>query len=302
MPNLPLEPVAKPSAFRKISIGTWSHPRDPTVYGAITLRMDEALRYRDAFREATGRRLTLTHMVARAVGAVLEEVPEVNALLRWGKPYLRKDHRVFFQVAMKDPETGRIDLSGHTVDRAHQRDLLDILVDFETSVERIRGAKDEKLESTRGTMKKLPGWVVGRLLDTLAFLMYTLNLDLEPMGIPSKTFGGAAVTNVGALGIEEAYVPLVGYSRTPLFVALGAVIRSPVVEPDGTLAVGQTMKVMASFDHRLIDGAHAAKMCKVLRRWMEDPWTHFGAIPESGDAHSEVAPSEPVEAPRAEVG
>ena len=41
----------------------------------------------------------------------------------------------------------------------------------------------------------------------------------------------AMVTNVGVLGLEEAHVPLVPYSRVPLLLALGA-IRETLVARD----------------------------------------------------------------------
>lgn len=302
MRNLPLEPLRNPSAFRQISLGSWRDAKDPTVYGSITLRMDEALRYRDEFRSRTGRRLTVTHMMARAIGAVLEEVPDVNAIMRWGRIYLRKDNVVFFQVAMKDPDTGRVDLSAHTVHQANERDLLDILDDFERSVARVRAAsKSQSLERTRRMLKVMPAYFAGLMTEIISFFAYTLNLDLSGLGLPSKTFGPVAVTNVGAMGIEEAYVPLVPYSRAPTFVALGAVRKTPIVDEDDSIVVAQTMKVMATFDHRILDGAHAAKMCGVLTRWFEDPYAHFGPIPEAGPTTEAGESGHPGEPPIAEA-
>ncbi len=69
MPNLPLHKKKKLSAFRKSALGTWNTPYDPTVYGVLSLKMDETLRYRDAFRAQTGKHLTVSHMVAKAIGA-----------------------------------------------------------------------------------------------------------------------------------------------------------------------------------------------------------------------------------------
>ncbi|MFT7519852.1 MAG: pyruvate/2-oxoglutarate dehydrogenase complex dihydrolipoamide acyltransferase (E2) component [Kiritimatiellia bacterium] len=278
LPNLPLERLDRMSSFRRIAIGTWRPARDPTVYGTITLRMDEAMRYLRAFREATGRRLTISHMFARAMGALLEEVPSINAIMRFHQIWLRKDCSVFFQVAMTDPNTGQIDLSGVTVHNANSRTLFDIMDEFETAVEKVRSAKDKQLESTRSSFQKIPLWLVGRVLDTLALLMYDLNINLEPFGIPSRTFGPVAVTNVGSLGINEAYVPLVPYARNPLVIALGEVQKVPLVNDEDEIIVGQIMRVQATFDHRVMDGMHGAKMGRVLRKWFEDPWNHFDRI------------------------
>jgi len=42
--------------------------------------------------------------------------------------------------------------------------------------------------------------------------------------------------------------------------------------------VRKVMKVNATFDHRFIDGAHAAVMARVLRAWIEHPFKHFDPV------------------------
>src|SRR5688572_12187696 len=99
MPNLRLVKKRKLSSFRRIAIGTWETTKDPQVYGAVTLRMDKAVQYLDEFRQKTQRRLTLSHMMAKAIAMVLAETPDANAILRFNRIYLRQDIGVFFQVA-----------------------------------------------------------------------------------------------------------------------------------------------------------------------------------------------------------
>ena len=98
-PNLALVPKTDRSSFRQMVIGTWRTAKDPSVYGSLSLEMDEALRYLTAFRVATGRRNTVTHLMAKAVGRVLHEVPDANAMLRGRRSWLRTSADVFFQVA-----------------------------------------------------------------------------------------------------------------------------------------------------------------------------------------------------------
>ena len=151
--------------------------------------------------------------------------------------------------------------------------------EFQTTVDKVRSGKDENLEETRSTFKKIPYLLLNRVLDLIGFLCYTLNLDMRWAGIPKDPFGSVMITNIGSMGIEEAYVPLVPYSRVPLIIAAGAVQKTPVVVDD-KVEVVQTMKCCATFDHRILDGSHAAKMCSVLRAWFDDPEAHFGPIPQ----------------------
>lgn len=283
MPNLELVPKRDLSSFRRIAIGTWRTTYDPSVYGSMTLQMDQAMSYLEEFREKTGRRLTLSHMMARAMAAVLAKMPDANAILRWNRIYLRKDIGVFFQVALEDDDTGEIDLSGATIHDAANKSLLQILDEFEATVAKVRSKKDKQLESTRSMFKRIPFPFLNMVLDTIGFLSYGLNLDLRFLGIPKDPFGSVMVTNIGSLGLEEAYVPLVPYSRVPLLIATGAVRERPVVR-DGKVTVGKQMRLFATFDHRILDGSHAAVMSKTLREWFENPYEHFddlNALPKS---------------------
>ncbi|SRR5258706_12086808 len=276
MPNLEIDRERELSTFRKIALGTWRTTADPSVYGSLTLRMDRALEYIEAFRAATGRRLTVTHMMARAAAAVLEKVPAANAILRLGRIYRRKKIGVFFQVAMEDPETGKIDLSGATIHEPEQKTLVQICDELAERFEKTR-KNTSALAKSRNIFKRMPVPAIGPLLDLTAFASYTLNLDLSWAGIPRDAFGSIMITNIGALGLEEAYVPLVPYSRVPLLLALGA-IREEVLPEDGKVVIGKTMRLCATFDHRILDGAHAAAMAKTVRAWMENPFDHFDRV------------------------
>lgn len=58
-------------------------------------------------------------------------------------------------------------------------------------------------------------------------------------------------------------------------------LRWAGVPRDGRVAVEHTMKLCATFDHRVLDGAHAAAMADTLRAWIEEPLApHFGPIPD----------------------
>jgi pyruvate/2-oxoglutarate dehydrogenase complex dihydrolipoamide acyltransferase (E2) component len=277
MPNLELDRERELSTFRKIALGTWRTTHDPSVYGSLTLRMNRALEYIEAFRAKTGRRVTVTHMMARATAAVLEKVPDANAILRLGRIYRRKRIGVFFQVAMEDPKTGKIDLSGARILDPQTKSLVEICDELEQRFAKVRKNRDSELAKTRNLMQRLPVGAIGPLLELTGFASYTLNIDLSWAGIPRDAFGSVMITNIGALGLEEAYVPLVPYSRVPLLIALGAV-RDAVVPRDGEVVVEKTMQICATFDHRILDGAHAAAMAKTVRAWMEHPFDHFDPV------------------------
>ncbi len=278
MPNVVLAGKAKLSPWRHVSFGTWRTTYDPSIYGSLTLRMDEALRYVAEYRGATGRHLTVTHMMAHVMGKLLHRMPEINAVVRWNSLYLRKDISAFFQVAIKDEETGAVDLSGLKIEDPHHKSLSEIIDEFEGKAAKIRARKDRSLEQSRGRLHLVPALVIGPVLRALSFVSYTLNLDLRWAGVPGDPFGSVMVSNIGSLGLEAAYAPLVPFTRVPLLVAMGAVEDTPVAV-DGEVTIAKTMKLFSTFDHRVVDGAHAAKMVATLREFFEDPFAAFGPIP-----------------------
>src|SRR5437763_9017428 len=288
MPNLDLTLKTDVSNFRKIAIGTCADAYDPSVYGTMEVNMDEAMRYLADFRARTGRKLTVSHMMAKVAAMALKEVPDANAVLRWNRIYLRKRIGIFFQVVMTDEGAGKTDLSGATIYDVEKKSLVEIYDDFNAKVERVRKRQDPALESTRKTFLGVPYFVLNRLLKIISFFSFTLNLDLRWAGIPSDPFGSMMITNVGSLGLDTAYVPLVPYSHVPILLALGAVKDQPVVE-DGKLAVGKVLKVHATFDHRLIDGFHAAVMSRCLRKSMENPEESFGKLDALGPPQPALA-------------
>jgi pyruvate dehydrogenase E2 component (dihydrolipoamide acetyltransferase) len=126
-------------------------------------------------------------------------------------------------------------------------------------------------------MKRVPAFLLRRSLQLLSFFAYTLNFDPTVFGVPRAAFGSIMITNIGSLGLDVAYPPLVPYSRVPILLAIGAVRDAPVAEGD-RIVVGKVMNVSVTFDHRFIDGVHAAAMAKILRAWFDDPFRHFAPL------------------------
>ena len=288
MPQLDLTLKEDVSSFRKLAIGTWRTAYDPTVYGTLQIRMDKALEYIEQFRIKTGKRVTVTHLVTKAIAEALRRCPDANALLRFNKIYLRKHVNISVLVVQTDEGHGKVDLTAAKVEDADQKSLLQIVQELESHVNKVRNREDDALEKGKGTIKKIPFLLMNFFLKLISFLMYTLNLDLSGLGMPRDAFGSATVTNVGSLGLDVAFVPLVPYTRVPIFVAPGAIKEAPVVE-NGKVVVGKLMNVNASFDHRFIDGFHASVMSRTLHEMLENPFEKFDDVRELAAAPAAVA-------------
>ena len=86
--------------------------------------------------------------------------------------------------------------------------------------------------------------------------------------VADLTGGTITITNVGGFGVETG-TPIINKPECAI-VATGLIAERPWVV-DGELAVRQLMTTSVSFDHRIVDGAYAARFLATLRDLLEDP-------------------------------
>jgi pyruvate/2-oxoglutarate dehydrogenase complex dihydrolipoamide acyltransferase (E2) component len=270
--NVELGPALKTSAWRKIAIGTWRRNGDPSVYGILEFDCTKMLEYLKKIQAKSTEKITVTHFMGKAIGDTFAKHPQLNCVLRWGKLYPRKNVDVFFQVAS---DVKGEDLSGCTIRRADQKTITEIAVEMKGHIHHIREKGDPAFKKSKNTMKLVPGFLVGPLLDFLGFVLYTLNIWTPLIGSPKDPFGTVMITNVGSLGLDLAFAPLVPYSRVPVLLAVAAIKDTPVVR-NGQIVSAPIMKIGVTVDHRLIDGMHGSKMFKTISAVFNDPETHLG--------------------------
>jgi pyruvate dehydrogenase E2 component (dihydrolipoamide acetyltransferase) len=256
----------------------WSAPDDPTIYGTIDLDMTRALEFLAKESARAGEHLTVTHLITKALADTLSAHPECNCVIRRGRIFERDDIDVSVLVAVppEDAEHEQeADLSGAIVRQADRKSIADIAREIRESAKKVRRHQDPLLERTKKLFDLLPPAVMGPMLRLVARLQYDFNLDLSAVGIPNDPFGSAIVTSVGVLGISEAFPPLLTFTRAPALLAVGAVEDRPGVR-DGQVVVVPTMRITATFDHRVIDGFQGGKLAKTFKGIMLDPAARYG--------------------------
>ena len=101
------------------------------------------------------------------------------------------------------------------------------------------------------------------------------------------------------MACRPPFVPLVGFTACPIVVAPGEIMDMPVVD-QGRVIAGKVMRLSATFDHRLIDGAHAAVLAQTLRAALEDPERHLGATESESLCRNERVRHPPAKKPQAD--
>lgn len=265
--NVALGPALRLTPFRKIALGTWRTAGDPSVYGSLELDAGPALAYVERLRARSGVRVTLTHFTGRVLAEVLRRHPEINCVRRGSSLHPRKSVDIFFQIAS---DRRGDDLSGAVVRDADRKSVIEVARELEARVREVREHGDPAFRRMKRLMRLLPAGLVRFAIRFTEWLTYDLNLWTPLLGTPRDPFGGLMLTSIGSLDMDEAYAPLVPYSRVPVVVALGAARERPVVR-DGKVVAAPTIRLCATFDHRLIDGVHGAAMAKTLRAIFADP-------------------------------
>jgi pyruvate dehydrogenase E2 component (dihydrolipoamide acetyltransferase) len=261
-----LQTVSQLPTWRRVAASSWGMSDDPAIYGWLDIDATGLLAWVERTRAETGVRVTVTHAVGRAIALAFAEHPECNALVSLGRVRRRASVDVFFSVAIGDGKN----LSGAKITGADARSAVDIARLLESDVTQIRGRGDSALQRSQQLLRHVPNAVLKPLMRATASAMFDFDLDLGWAGVPYDPFGTVIVTNVGVLGIEQGFAPLMPQGRTPALLTVGK-IRDKVLAVNGEAAVRPTLTIGGTFDHRVVDGYHLGKISERLGELLHDP-------------------------------
>ncbi len=270
--NLNLKKVREASTFRKMAIGTWKSAADPSVYGLLEINMTKAQVFIERIESEEGVRLTPAHLVGKAIAVALKKRPELNGMIRGSRLYLREFVTLFYQVNIPGGKDGveKANLSGITIEKAENKSVIEISEELRERAQKVREGRDEVLKKNMNLFKFIPWFLTRWYLNLGSFLMYGLNLNMTWAGLPRDPFGSVMITNIGSLGVDKAWAPLVPYSRVPLLIAVGKV-SDQVVAENGVPVVRPLLPLCVTFDHRFIDGAQAAAIASEIKECFRNP-------------------------------
>jgi pyruvate dehydrogenase E2 component (dihydrolipoamide acetyltransferase) len=87
---------------------------------------------------------------------------------------------------------------------------------------------------------------------------------------PEEYAGGTiTVSNLGAYGIDNFFA--IVNPPQAIILAVGAVVKKPVVNAKNEIVAGQRVNIGLSCDHRVVDGAIGAEYLAELRKLIENP-------------------------------
>jgi pyruvate/2-oxoglutarate dehydrogenase complex dihydrolipoamide acyltransferase (E2) component len=247
-------------------ISSWSPPNEPNIYGVLECDVTNALSYIKEIREKTGKHITLTHIVIKAIGLAIKETPSVNGKLFLGRfiPYETID--VGCLVAI---DGGR-DLANAKITNVDKRSVIDIYEALKEKADKLRQGKDQDFNKVNKTLQLFPVFILRYIVYLGGFLSTSLGCDIPFLGIRRHPFGSCLVTSVGMMGLDLAFVPQLPPARVPILVMIGASSKKPIVEND-QIVIKDMITITATLDHRFLDGSQAANLATKTRQVILNP-------------------------------
>ncbi len=89
---------------------------------------------------------------------------------------------------------------------------------------------------------------------------------------PAEYSGGTfSVSNLGMMGVDE-FIAIINAPEAAIL-AIGGIVREPVVKENDAIVIRSRMKITLSSDHRLLDGVLAARFVGEVKKLLEAPYS-----------------------------
>lgn len=248
------------STRRKLAIATWDGPREGNIYGKLTLDATRATEWLAQQREKTGEKVTITHLVGKAIGIALRREPTLNGHIAWGAYVPNKTVDLSYLVAMEDGS----DLAKVKICEIDRKSVAEIAKELRERSTKVRKGQDDEFEKSKGLIRLLPTWLLKPVLTFTGWLTSSLGISMPALGLEAFPFGSAIITSVGMMGLDEGFAPPTPFARVPLLVLVGAVREVPAVQ-DGQIVIAKQLTITATIDHRFIDGFQGAILAKAVK-------------------------------------
>ena len=261
--------LEKYSSWRKIAMGIWNGPGDPTIYGFEEFRMDDILEFFDEIQAATTTTIKPMHAAVHACAQTMTENPDLNVAIINGRCMKRPSVDIFCQVAVPGKTASEGDLSGVKLRNVDGMDIVEIARALRGRARKVRAGTDEEIERQKSTIDRIPRLLMRNAMRAMEFLTWNVPVDLKKAGLPDDPFGSAMVSSLATYGMQNGFAPLIPSSRTPILLVPGA-IYDAVMPHNGEPKVCKAMQLTLTCDHRAFDGLQLSYLSNIVQATYND--------------------------------
>ena len=242
-----------------------------TIFFEQDLYLDktmEFIREYNKSRKDGTRRLSVFQLVIAAIGRALIERPKMNRFVINNRYYQRNHMSVSFVTKTnmhEDADEVNVIIPiepDDTIDSLNER--------FTRYVDNIKTGGTNTSDGAVDILANVPVCILNFVIMVYRFLdnhnLVTAGL-LRTLPLYSTVF----LANLGSVQLDSPFHHLFDMGTNGIFLALGLVKKDNYIADDGNLKVRKKMKIIFSYDERIIDGYYAGKAIKVIKRHVENP-------------------------------
>ncbi len=268
------------SPRRKVAMALWRGPREGYIHARLDVDAEQALAFSAWLGEREGRRISLTHLVGKAVGEVLARVPEFNRTLVWDTLLAHERADLSILVGLDGGE----DVDWVKLEGVEDKTVLDVAAEVDAAAAGVRERGAGAGRRGGAAERLLPVFLLRPLMALSGGYASGFGGSLGPFGISPRPFGSAVITTAATFGIDEVYDARTAFGHVSFNVVICRVREKPVVV-DGEVVAHRCFNLCVNADHRVVDAVHLGRALDVLREVLEHPWSLEGldGPPKPGD-------------------
>lgn len=241
---------------------------DAQVFLQQKLDYEKLARY-VADQNTKGNKITFMQIIIAAYVRGVSQFPEVNRFIMNKRVYSRNELTTSFTM-LRNTADSSIEETTAKIKFDPSDTLFDVAkrVQFAIEQNRQEESSNTALKIARLLMSTplLPNAVVGlvRLLDRYGILPRVI-LDASPFHT------GLFITNMASIGMHSVYHHIYNFGNTGIFLSLGTVERTIVMDADGQIRRKRQLPIGITADERICAGAMYAKFFSVIIRHLNNP-------------------------------
>lgn len=253
--------------WRRTTAAIYRPAVDGRTYGTFEIDISNLLKFIEKLKKRDIK-LTLTHIVAAAVGRALSvDIPELNSYVRRGKILPRPSVDIFISVFV--PRSG--EMTGFPIRNIDLKSLAEIADEIRARVEAYRSKKNEKgAVKNKYLLAKTPWPLNIFLFKIIRFVTVNMGISLKFLKVDANSFGSALISNIGTHGLQFGFPALLPASNLPMVIVTGHVEKKPVVR-NNRVVIRDILPVSGVFDHRIIDGAQGGRLAQAVQKYLLQP-------------------------------
>jgi hypothetical protein len=257
----------RPSPRRKVAMALWREPREGYIHARLDVDAEQALAFVDWLHERSNQRVTLTHLVGKAVGEVLVRVPEFNRTLVWDTLLAHERADLSILVGLDGGE----DVDWVKLEGMAEQSVIDVARAVDAGVQRARDKGANAGRQGGAAERLLPVFALRPLMAIAGWYASGLGGSLRPFGVSPRPFGSAVITTAATFGIDEVYDARTAFGHVSFNVVICRLQNKPAVV-DGRIEARRHFNLCINADHRVVDAVHLGRALDVLREVLEHPW------------------------------